>query len=51
MYTVSKNVHVHRSNSVILVEGYVEPAHMSDFTFETQRRTFTSYGKDIKKIK
>lgn len=24
--------------------GYVEPAHMSDFTFETQRRTFTSYG-------
>ncbi|XP_068698123.1 pre-mRNA-processing factor 17-like [Montipora capricornis] len=24
--------------------GYVEPAHVSDFTFETQRRTFTSYG-------
>jgi hypothetical protein len=25
--------------------GYVEEAHMSDFTFENQRKTFTSYGK------
>ncbi|EDO38815.1 predicted protein [Nematostella vectensis] len=24
--------------------GYVEKAHMSDFAFEVQRRTFTSYG-------
>ena len=28
-----------------LVLGYVEAAHMSDFTFENQRRTFTSYGE------
>lgn len=24
--------------------GFVEPAHMNDFHFESQRRTFTSYG-------
>ncbi|XP_064617286.1 pre-mRNA-processing factor 17-like isoform X2 [Liolophura sinensis] len=24
--------------------GFVEPAHVNAFTFETQRRTFTSYG-------
>ncbi|XP_077976899.1 pre-mRNA-processing factor 17-like [Glandiceps talaboti] len=24
--------------------GYAEPAHYNEFTFETQRRTFTSYG-------
>ena len=31
-----------------LVLGYVEAAHMSDFTFENQRRTFTSYGEHPK---
>ena len=25
--------------------GYVEPAHISDFAFDTQRKTFASYGK------
>ncbi|XP_070567787.1 pre-mRNA-processing factor 17-like [Ptychodera flava] len=24
--------------------GYIEPAHFNEFTFENQRRTFTSYG-------
>jgi len=24
--------------------GFVEPSHISHFQFETQRRTFTSYG-------
>lgn len=27
------------------LSGYVEKAHFSDFQFENQRRTFTSYGK------
>lgn len=30
-----------------MLSGYVEPAHVSDFQFETQRRTFTSYGYAI----
>ena len=25
--------------------GYVEKAHVNEFQFENQRRTFTSYGK------
>lgn len=25
--------------------GHVEPAHINDFDFESQRRTFTTYGK------
>jgi len=25
--------------------GFVEPSHISQFQFETQRRTFTSYGQ------
>lgn len=28
-----------------MLSGYVEQAHISDFQFENQRRTFTSYGK------
>lgn len=32
-----------RANRNIL-SGYVEKAHISDFQFENQRRTFTSYG-------
>lgn len=28
--------------------GYVEPAHMSEFQFEAQRKTFTSFGKLVK---
>jgi hypothetical protein len=27
------------------LSGYVERAHMNDFNFESQRRTFHSYGK------
>lgn len=27
-----------------MLSGYVEPAHFNDFHFESQRRTFTSYG-------
>lgn len=27
--------------------GYVEKAHFSDFQFENQRRTFTSYGENL----
>lgn len=27
-----------------ILSGYVENAHISDFQFENQRRTFTSYG-------
>ncbi|XP_071447430.1 pre-mRNA-processing factor 17 [Hetaerina americana] len=27
-----------------MLSGYVEEAHISEFQFETQRRTFTSYG-------
>lgn len=29
------------------LSGYVEKAHISEFQFENQRRTFASYGKDI----
>lgn len=32
-----------RANRNIL-SGYVEKAHISEFQFENQRRTFTSYG-------
>lgn len=28
-----------------MLSGYVEKAHISEFQFENQRRTFTSYGK------
>lgn len=27
-----------------MLSGYVEPAHMSEFQFENQRRTFNSFG-------
>lgn len=27
-----------------MLSGYVEKAHISEFQFENQRRTFTSYG-------
>lgn len=27
-----------------MLSGFVEMAHISDFQFENQRRTFTSYG-------
>ncbi|KAL3882404.1 hypothetical protein ACJMK2_028747 [Sinanodonta woodiana] len=30
-----------------MLSGFVEPAHVSDFQFENQRRTFTSYGYAI----
>lgn len=29
--------------------GHVEPAHFNDFEFESQRRTFTTYGNMIKR--
>lgn len=35
-----------RANRNIL-SGYVEKAHISDFQFENQRRTFTSYGHAV----
>ena len=41
---------IHGKFSFALVPGYVEPAHLSDFTFETQRRTFTSYGEYLSKF-
>lgn len=28
-----------------MLSGYAEPAHVNDFMFEQQRRTFSSYGK------
>lgn len=28
-----------------MLSGFVEQAHMSDFQFENQRRTFSSFGK------
>jgi len=31
-----------------ILSGYVERAHISEFQFENQRRTFTSYGMYIK---
>ncbi|CAH1976621.1 unnamed protein product [Acanthoscelides obtectus] len=27
-----------------ILSGYIEPAHVSEFQFENQRRTFASYG-------
>ncbi|CAH0605696.1 unnamed protein product [Chrysodeixis includens] len=30
-----------------MLSGYVEKAHISDFQFENQRRTFTSYGHAV----
>lgn len=30
-----------------MLSGFVEKAHISDFQFENQRRTFTSYGYAI----
>lgn len=29
-----------------MLSGYVEKAHISEFQFENQRRTFASYGRD-----
>lgn len=29
------------------VAGFVEPAHLSEFQFEAQRKTFTSFGKNM----
>lgn len=29
------------------LSGYAEEAHVSDFNFENQRRTFHSYGKSL----
>lgn len=28
-----------------MLSGYTEPAHINDFMFEQQRRTFATYGK------
>lgn len=28
-----------------MLSGYAEPAHVNDFMFEQQRRTFSTYGK------
>ena len=28
-----------------MLSGFAEPAHVNDFDFEMQRRTFASYGK------
>lgn len=28
-----------------MLSGYAEPAHINDFMFEQQRRTFATYGK------
>lgn len=30
-----------------MLSGFVEKAHISDFQFENQRRTFTSYGHAV----
>ena len=32
------------------VTGFVEPAHVNDFQFDLQRKTFHSYGKQIRKM-
>lgn len=34
----------HQKAKKNMLSGYVEEAHMSEFNFENQRRTFTSYG-------
>lgn len=31
-----------------MLSGYAEPAHINDFMFEQQRRTFATYGKVIR---
>lgn len=31
-----------------MLSGYAEPAHINDFMFEQQRRTFATYGKMIR---
>lgn len=31
-----------------MLSGYAEPAHINDFMFEQQRRTFATYGKEIR---
>lgn len=31
-----------------MLSGYAEPAHINDFMFEQQRRTFATYGKAIR---
>lgn len=33
-----------------MLSGYAEPAHINDFMFEQQRRTFATYGKVIRLI-
>lgn len=33
-----------------ILSGYVEKAHISEFQFENQRRTFQSYGKLLKRF-
>jgi len=30
--------------------GFVEPSHISEFQFETQRRTFNSYGQFLVEV-
>lgn len=30
-----------------MLSGYAEPAHLNDFMFEQQRRTFSTFGKII----
>lgn len=30
-----------------MLSGYAEPAHLNDFMFESQRRTFSTFGKLI----
>lgn len=30
-----------------MLSGYAEPAHINDFMFEQQRRTFVTYGKSL----
>ena len=34
-----------------MLSGYAEPAHINDFMFEQQRRTFATYGKVIREFK
>ncbi|GJQ69365.1 hypothetical protein Trydic_g6490 [Trypoxylus dichotomus] len=37
-----KTTQMHSNRNIL--SGYVEPAHMSEFQFENQRRTFNSFG-------
>lgn len=34
-----------------MLSGYAEPAHINDFMFEQQRRTFATYGKVMIKLR